>query len=162
MVKLDNLEKEQPRIDLDTLEAFINVHGVDMTVDGVPRKTLELQAISERYKQGTKDSVSGYLVDLWTGHNFPNRVQVINDKVNVVDEPEIIEDGMVLTQKWSRIITNKLTKSLDAMGIEDTEQLQNGFFYYALTQVRTGYPKLIPIKRSEKPKETPPERFIKE
>ena len=161
MVKLSDLKEEQPRVDLDNLATFIRVNGKTITIDKVPRQVIELLAIGERQKDATKDSVEGVLIDLWTGRNFPNKTQVVEDKLIILDEPVTIEKGMVLTQKYSRIITTTLRKTMKSLRMTDTEQLQKSYYYYTLEPVRTGYPKLVPVQKSDKVVESPPEEFIK-
>ena len=113
-------------------------------------------AVSEKLQEATKDKTGGLNITLWTGVNYVSKYDM--DKKVPVDEPITIEEGLYLTQKYSKISGRHLVENLERMGHDDTEVLQDHFFNYVLRPMRTGFPRLIPVSMSDKKPETPPEK----
>lgn len=138
MVKLDDIPEEKPRIDLEYLHNFMDAHGgtVDFIVE------------SEREQAGTEDKTGGINMQLWTGANFVSNYDI--DAKSVVTNPITYEDGLRLTQKYSKISGRHLREAMEQMKIKDTEKFQESFYTYRLKAMRQGYGRLIPISQSEK------------
>ncbi len=142
-MKLKDLPTEQGRIDVAKLQDFMDANGSE-----IPFIVLE-----ERWKDETKDKTGGLLLDLWTGTDYASKYNLNEDKL----EDIVYEDGLIITQKYSKIASGMMAKQLEGMGIDDTEELQKAFFNYRLRSQRTGYARLIPWSRSEKPFEEYPD-----
>lgn len=146
LVKLDDLPEEQGRIDLEQLHQFMEAHGNE-----VP-----FIAVTEKLQDATAEKTGGLNITLWTGANYKSRWDFEN-KIEL-DEPTVLEEGLYVTQKYSKISGRKLKESMESMGLNDTEQLGKGFFNYRLRTQRTGYARLIPVSKSNKKAEQPPQK----
>ena len=93
-------------------------------LDNLPQKNI-LKAISEYMAKETEDKTGGLII------NF------------------VQKDGKELAQKYGKISGRVLIKALDKLGIKDTEDLQKDFYEYVLTEMRSGYPRYIPIRKIE-------------
>jgi hypothetical protein len=142
-MKIKDVPIEKGRIPLDQLADFMKAHGY----------SVPFIALDETYVEATKDKTGGLKINLWTGVNFTSKYDI--NKKMIVREGVLYEDGLQLTQKYSKISSGMLTTSLASMGYEDTEELQKHFFDYELMAQRNGFPRLIPQKVNPKEPEKP-------
>jgi hypothetical protein len=142
MVKMDDIPEEKGRIPLDQLSDFLkyNGHGIDLI------------ATSEKVEPEQPNKTGGVVINFWTGVNYQSKYD-INKKVA---SSILYEEGLQVTQKYSKIAGKQLKKNLEEMGIADTNELKDAFYRYELFSQRTGFPRLIPITKSEKKPEQLP------
>lgn len=146
MVRLDDVPETQARIELNDLMKFMIAHG-----GRVP-----FIAVGEGWATETSDKTGGLKINLWTGSNFVSRFDINKHEQTTV--PITYEEGLQLTQKYSKISGNELRKAMEKLGINDTELLSEKFYEYELFPMRTGFPRLIPVSVSDKVPETLPEQ----
>ena len=140
MVKIDDIPVEQGRIPLDQLSDFLEANKNRVILIATSQ-----EMVAEN-KEGKK--TGGLKANLWTGRNFKSMYDI--NKKQTVTTAVIYEDGLQVTQKWGKIPSGELTKSLKDMGFNDTDVLGEKFFEYKLFSQRTGYPRLIPVSVSNK------------
>lgn len=59
------------------------------------------------------------------------------------------KDGKEVIQKYGKISGYKLAEALTKLNLKDTMQLQESFYEYVLTDMRSGYPRYLPVKKVE-------------
>lgn len=59
-----------------------------------------------------------------------------------------LDDGRTFPQKYTKTSGAVLIEALKKLHIKDTEQLQKERYLYALTNMRIGFPRMIPIKKA--------------
>lgn len=87
---------------------------------------LTLIATGEKYKEQEKGSIGGLVI-------------YYADK-----------DKKTVAQKYGKVAGYALQKAMKALGLKDTAELQEGYYKYKLTFMRSGYPRLLPIARAGK------------
>ena len=93
-------------------------------LDNLPKKNI-LKAINEYMAKEKEDKTGGLII------NFVQR------------------DGRELSQKYGKISGRALVKAMDKLKMADTEDLQEDFYEYVLTEMRSGYPRYLPIRKIE-------------
>lgn len=145
-MKLKDVPIESGRIPLDQLNDFMKAHKWSVPFIATSEEYVDA---SEVVTDGKKEQKSGGLkINLWTGKNFQG-VYDINKK-QIVPKGVLYEDGLMVTQKYSKIAGGMLTANLEKLGYDDTVVLQEKFFDYELSPQRTGFPRLIPQTVNEK------------
>ena len=136
MVKVDEVPIEKGRIPLDQLPDFMKFNG----------HSVSLIALSEEMMDAEENKTGGLKIELFTGLNFESKYDINKKAMGKV----LYEDGLKVTQKYSKIAGGMLVKSLEANGVTDTFELSQQFWDYELESQRTGYPRLIPKNISKK------------
>jgi hypothetical protein len=85
--------------------------------------TMVLKAVREEYRQATEGKTGGLVIWYET------------------------EDGKQFPQKYSKIHGSALKNALFKLGFQTTEDLQNWWCEYEKTSFRTGFPRMIPVKK---------------
>ena len=138
VVKTKELPTEQMRIDLDALPAML-----DTLPDGIP-----LIGTSEKIADevtGDKPKTGGLIIN----YDTPKPFAVMFNIETGIKERTVYEDGLSLTQKYSKVHNKILAEKLEELGYDDTEILQEAFHYYRLRSFRTGYARLIPVEKAD-------------
>jgi hypothetical protein len=130
MVKIDEVPIEKGRIPLDQLSDFMKFNGHSVTLIALSEETVEAQ----------DNKTGGLKIELFTGKNFNSKYDINKKSAGKM----LYEDGLKVTQKYSKIAGGMLVKSLEANNIGDTKALQEKFWDYELENQRTGYARLIP------------------
>lgn len=130
MVKVEDVPIEKGRIPLDQLSDFMKFNGHNVAFIALSEETVEPQ----------DNKTGGLKIELFTGKNFLSKYD-INKKMGA---KILYEEGLKVTQKYSKIAGGMLVKSLEANGVDDTQKLQEKFWDYELENQRTGYARLIP------------------
>ncbi len=143
MVKLDDVPIEEGRIPLDQLADFMDANGGRIILITTSQEMVD--------EDKTAKKTGGLKANLWTGRNYKSKYSINEKKLLAI--PITYEDGLQLTQKWGKIPSVDLVKNLEKMGFNDTDALGEAFFEYKLVSQRTGFPRLLPIGKSDKPVE---------
>jgi hypothetical protein len=145
-MKLKDVPIESGRIPLDQLNDFMKAHKWSVPFIATSEEYVDS---TETVIDGKKETKSaGLKINLWTGKNFQS-VYDINKK-QIVPKGVLYEDGLMVTQKYSKIAGGMLTANLEKLGYDDTNVLQEKFFDYELSPQRTGFPRLIPQTVNDK------------
>lgn len=142
-MKLVDVPIEKGRIPLDQLNDFMKANGWS-----VPFVATGEEFVKETTDEKNQVKGAGLKINLWTGKNFLSKYDI--NKKMIVPKGILYEDGLEVTQKYSKIAGGMLTLSLDKMGHTETEVLQTKFFDYELSPQRTGFPRLIPVIENSK------------
>lgn len=135
MVKIDDIPTEEGRIELDKLQDFMDAHN-----NRVP-----FIAIKETIQVETEDKTGGVVISFQTPVPFKANYDMEQDKRTV----KLYEEGLKLTQKYSKVSGTKLTEAMENLELNDTEELQKNYYLYKLQGMRMGYPRLIPVELYE-------------
>lgn len=125
--------KEYVNINQTTME--VNEKGM-VNIDAIPNEgeqydiknlpnQVELIAISETFKEAQQGKTAGLVI------TYRDRV------------------GKGLSQKYGKVSGYALHKAMTKLKIKDTVELQKAFYVYELTAMRSGYPRMIPIRKAE-------------
>jgi hypothetical protein len=147
-MKLKDVPIESGRIPLDQLNDFMKAHKWSVPFIATSEEYVDS---TETVIDGKKETKSaGLKINLWTGKNFQSAYDI--NKKQIVPKGVLYEDGLMVTQKYSKIAGGMLTANLEKLGYDDTQVLQDKFFDYELSPQRTGFPRLIPqIVNDKKP-----------
>jgi len=91
-------------------------------LETLPNK-LVLRAVREEYREAKEGKTGGLVIWYET------------------------EDGKEFPQKYSKIHGNALKNALLKLGFQSTEELQNWWCEYEKTSFRTGFPRMIPVRK---------------
>jgi len=58
-----------------------------------------------------------------------------------------LEDGKEFNQKYSKVSGAELTTACKRLKIKDTLDLQKAWYKYKLTQMRIGFPRMLPVEK---------------
>jgi hypothetical protein len=88
-------------------------------------KQAELKAVSEEWVDAAEGKTGGLVIHYQT------------------------RDGKTFPQKYSKVSGKVLKNALRKLGVTDTAELQKAWYLYELQNMRTGYPRMIPIKKAK-------------
>lgn len=140
MVKLDELPEEADRIQLDKLSRFLDHIGGEV----------ELIATGEDWQQGGKNKTEGLKIHLITKvpYSVTFDMRTEDPKEEVTDEPVLYEEGLPVTQLYGKMASVDLKMYLGLLELDDTESLQESFYFYKLVPQRQGYARLMPFRKA--------------
>lgn len=139
MVQLDDIPEEEARLELDKLQDFM-----DYMPDGIPMIALSENVVEDTVVEG-KPKVGGINIRFCTPIPFEAGYNLETDK----EEKTVYEEGLKLTQKYSKVSGKGLKKAMIKLGLKNTEELQKAYYYYRLRAFRVGFPRLIPMAKAD-------------
>lgn len=86
-------------------------------------KQITMKATNEYFAKETEDKTGGLII------NFETR------------------DNKIVTQKYGKVSAKLLVEALNKLKLKDTEELQLSYYQYVLSDMRSGYPRYIPVKK---------------
>lgn len=136
-MKLNELPVEADRIDLKKIQRLMDhLNG-----------EIKLIATGEEWQPGKPGKTEGLKIHLTTEAPFScNFDMKAEDGKELTKESVLYEDGLPTTQLYGKQASVELRIGMESLGLNDTTQLQENFYWYRLRNTGQGYDRLVPFK----------------
>ena len=137
-MKIDELPESADRIQLAKIQRFLNHLG----------GRISLKATGEAWQEGGKNKTEGLKIHLVTIIPYETNFDMsAEDGKEITSKPVVYEDGLPVTQLYGKMASKELKIAMGALSLDDTEQLQEDFYWYRLVAMPQGYARLMPFEK---------------